>query len=65
MAEKDWVEQIKKELNEYAIGNEDLDRVLAPLLKVCSELSKNYDEFKQCINEAITTLKSVVGKVRP
>jgi len=62
---KEWVEKVKKELNEFVIGDEDLDKVFEPLLNTCSKLAKTYDEFKQCVSEGISTLKSVITKVRP
>jgi len=61
---KEWVERVKKELNEFVIGDYDLDQVFEPLLEVCSKLANTYDEFKQCISEGVTTLKSVLSKIR-
>ncbi|RLG77831.1 MAG: hypothetical protein DRO12_01030 [Thermoprotei archaeon] len=68
MAEKEdkdeWVEKIKKELNEFAIGEYDLDQVFEPLLEACKKVARTYSEFRQCINEGISTLRSVVSRVR-
>ncbi|RLF63145.1 MAG: hypothetical protein DRN30_06975 [Thermoplasmata archaeon] len=61
---EEWVERIKKELNEYAIGDYDLDQVFEPLLVACSKVARTYNEFKQCVNEGISTLKSVVSRVK-
>jgi len=59
-----WIKKIKKELNEYAIGDYDLDEVFAPLFEACEKVAKNYSEFKQCVEEGISTLKSVIKKVK-
>jgi len=59
-----WIERIKKELSEYAIGDQDLDAVFDPLLRACAKISRTYDEFKQCITEGVSTLKQVVRRVR-
>jgi len=64
MPKEEWVERIKKELNEYEIGGYDLDQVFEPLLQACSRVAKNYNEFKQCVNEGISTLKSIMSKVK-
>ena len=61
---EEWVERIKKELSEYEIGGYDLDQVFEPLLEACSKVAKTYSEFKQCVNEGISTLKSIISKVR-
>jgi len=61
---EDWIEEIKKELNGYEIGGYDLDQVFEPLLEACSKVAKTYNEFKQCVNEGISTLKSIMSKVR-
>jgi len=57
-----WIQKIKKELNEYQIGDWDLDSVFEPLLNACAKLANNYNEFKQCILEGISTLKSIISK---
>ena len=64
MPKEEWVERIKKELNEYEIGGYDLDQVFEPLLQACSRVAKTYNEFKQCVNEGISTLKSIMSKVK-
>jgi len=61
---EDWIERIKKELNEYEIGGYDLDQVFEPLLQACSRVAKTYNEFKQCVNEGISTLKSIMSKIK-
>ncbi|RLF08513.1 MAG: hypothetical protein DRJ60_00180 [Thermoprotei archaeon] len=61
---EDWIEKIRKELNEYEIGGYDLDQVFEPLFEACSKVAKTYSEFKQCVEEGISTLKSVVRKTR-
>lgn len=61
---EEWIERLKKELHSYSIGEYDLDRVFEPLLDACARLTKTYDEFKQCVNESLTTLKTVMRKVR-
>ena len=61
---EDWVERIKKELNEYEIAGYDLDQIFEPLLQACSRVAKTYNEFKQCVNEGISTLKSIMSKVK-
>jgi len=38
--------------------------VLEPLIRKCAKMSKNADEFRQCISESIATLKNVVSKVK-
>jgi len=58
----DWIEKIKKELNEYEIGGHDLDQIFDPLFEACSEVAKTYNEFKQCVEEGISTLKSIIKK---
>jgi len=60
----EWIERIKKELNEYEIGDYDLDQVFEPLFEACAKVAKTYNEFKQCIEEGVSTLKSVVSKVK-
>jgi len=60
----DWVRRLKEELNEYEIGGYDLDEIFEPLLEACNKVARNYSEFKQCVEEGISTLKSVVRKVR-
>ncbi len=57
-------EELEKLLNEYQVGEMDLDEVFAPLLEACSKVARNDKEFIQCINESITTLKSVLRKAR-
>jgi len=57
-----WIQRIKKELNEYRIGDWDLDVVFEPLLNACAKEAKSYSEFKQCILEGISTLKSIISK---
>jgi hypothetical protein len=57
-------EKVLKELNEYTLGDEDLGKVLEPLVKKCAKMSKSVDEFRQCISESIATLKNVVSKVK-
>jgi hypothetical protein len=57
-------EKVLKELNEYTLGDEDLGKVLEPLIRKCAKMSKNADEFRQCISESIATLKSAVSKVK-
>jgi len=57
-------EKVKEELAEFEIGGQDLDVIFDPLVQQCMELSRNDKEFKQCIEEAISTLKSIVKKVR-
>jgi len=63
-SKEEWIERIKKELNEYEIGGYDLDHVFEPLLEACSKVAKTYNEFKQCVNEGVSTLKSIMSKVR-
>jgi len=60
----EWVKRLKEELNEYEIGGYDLDEIFEPLLEACSKVAKTYSEFKQCVEEGVSTLKSVVRKVR-
>lgn len=57
-------EKVIKELNEYTLGDEDLGKVLEPLIKKCAKMSKNADEFRQCIAESIATLKNVASKIK-
>jgi len=61
---KTWIEKIKKELDEYTLGDTDLSVVFEPLLERCARLAKNFDEFKQCLGESISTLKSVIGRAK-
>jgi len=56
--------EIKRELSEYHIAEEDLDRVFDPLLASCSKVAKNDKELKQCVLEGINTLKSILSRVR-
>jgi len=60
----EFFEKFKEELNEYAIGDLDLDKALAPLLDACSRVAKTADEFRQCVVEAASTLKSVAKRVK-
>jgi chorismate mutase len=64
MVEEEWVEKLKKELNKFEIGDRDLDTIFEPLFEACGEVSKTYNDFKQCVNEGISTLKSVISKVK-
>ena len=64
VAKEEWVEKIKRELNEYAIGDYDLDQVFDPLFEACSRVTSTYSEFKQCVEEGISTLKSVIRRAR-
>jgi len=57
-----WIQRIKKELSEYQIGDWDLDVVFEPLLIACAKVTNKFDDFKQCILEGISTLKSVISK---
>jgi len=61
---EEWLEKLKDALNEYEIGDLDLDKALAPLLEACSRVAKTADDFKQCIIEAASTLKSVAKRVK-
>jgi len=56
--------EIKRELSEYHIAEEDLDAIFDPLLRSCSRVAKNDKELKQCITEGISTLKSILSRVR-
>ena len=56
--------EVKRELSEYRIGEEDLDRLFDPLLATCRREAKTDKDFKQCVLEGINTLKSVLSKVR-
>jgi len=60
----EWVERLKKELNEYEVGGYDLDQVFEPLLQACSKVAKTYSEFKEGVSESVSTLKSAMNKVR-
>ena len=64
MDREELIERIRRELNEYAIGDYDLDQVFDPLLEACSKVAKTESELKQCIEEGISTLKTVIRKVR-
>jgi len=64
MVEEEWIEKLKKELNKFEIGDKDLDVVFEPLFEACGEVAKTYNDFKQCVNEGISTLKSVISKVK-
>ena len=61
---KKWVEKIKKELDNYTLGDDDLSTVFEPLLEKCAKLAKNFEEFKTCVGEGINTLRSVLSKVK-
>jgi hypothetical protein len=62
--DRDFVDKLMKELSEYTIGDEELSKIFEPLLERCAKLSKTADEFKRCVTEAVTTLKSALGKVK-
>jgi hypothetical protein len=64
MSLEEIAEKVIKELNEYTLGDEDLGKVLEPLIKKCAKLSKTAEEFRQCIAESISTLKNVVSKIK-
>jgi len=57
-------EKVKEELAEYEIGGEDLDVIFDPLIRKCMEEARNEREFRQCIDEAFSTLKMVIKKVK-
>jgi hypothetical protein len=61
---KGWIEKIKKELDNYTLGDTDLSVVFEPLLEKCAKLAKNFDEFKTCLNESISTLRNTLNKVK-
>jgi len=61
---QEWIKKLREELNEYEIGGYDLDQVFEPLFDVCDKVAKNENEFKQCMREAISTLKSVMNRVK-
>lgn len=58
------VEEIKKELNNYAIGDSDLDAIFEPLLSACARVARTPSELKQCVKEGVKTLMDVVKKAR-
>ncbi|RLB79148.1 MAG: hypothetical protein DRH17_14200 [Deltaproteobacteria bacterium] len=60
----EWVEKLKEELNEYQIGEYELGQIFEPLIMACAKVAKTENELRQCVNEGISTLKSVVRKVR-
>ncbi|RLI07761.1 hypothetical protein DRO24_02365 [Candidatus Bathyarchaeota archaeon] len=60
---RDLAEEILEELSEFEIGGKDLDVIFEPLVERCAELAKNERELRQCIEEGISTLKTVVKKV--
>jgi len=57
-------EKIRKELAEFEIGDQDLDVIFDPLIQQCSELARDEREFRQCLDEAISTLKAVAKKIK-
>jgi len=61
---KNWIEKFKRELNEFTLGDVDLGDVFEPLLEKCAKLAKNFDEFKQCISEGVSTLRQVLARVK-
>jgi hypothetical protein len=61
---REWIEKIKKELDNYTLGDVDLSAVFEPLLEKCAKLAKSFDEFKTCLNESVSTLRSVLGRVK-
>jgi len=56
-------EKVRRELAEFEIGGEDLDAIFDPLVRQCAEVARDEKEFRQCIDEAITTLKRIVKKI--
>jgi len=63
-SKEEWIQKVKKQLNEYQIGDFDLDQVFDPLLNACAKVAKNFSEFKQCVNEGLATLKSILSKTK-
>jgi len=61
---EDIAEKVKEELAVFEIGGQDLDVIFDPLVERCMELAKTEREFKQCIDEAVSTLKSIIKKVK-
>lgn len=59
---EEWVARLKKELNEYEIAGHDLGDVFSPLFEACSKVAKTYNEFKQCVEEGVSTLRSIIKK---
>lgn len=61
---EDIAEEVRRELSEFEIGSEDLAAIFDPLVEECSKLARDEKEFRQCIEEAISTLKTIVRKVK-
>ncbi len=61
---KEFIEKLKKELDEFVIGETSLAEIFEPVFDACAKVAKNEEEFKQCVTEAISTLKSVIKKVK-
>jgi hypothetical protein len=64
MSLEEITSKVIKELNEYTLGDEDLGKMLEPLIRKCAKMAKSVDEFRQCIAESVSTLKNVVSKVK-
>ena len=61
---EELMRKVKEQLNEYALGDIDLDKIFEPLLEACSEKAKNESEFLECIKEGADVLKIVSRKVK-
>jgi len=58
------VEEVKKELSNYAIAGTDLDSLFEPLLKACAKVTRTKEELKQCVKEGYKTLMDALKKAR-
>ncbi|MEM2612175.1 MAG: hypothetical protein QXJ45_06075 [Thermoproteota archaeon] len=50
------IEKIRKELCSYSIGKQELCVVVDPLIKACTEISKDKKDLEICIKEAYNSM---------
>lgn len=58
------LEEVKKELNKYSIGDTYLDSIFEPLLRACAKVTRTKEELTRCVKEGSKVLLDVLKKTR-
>jgi len=58
------IEEVKKELGNYSIGDTELDTIFEPLLKACAKVTRTKEELTQCVKEGSKMLINTLKKVK-
>ena len=61
---KTYVEKIKKQLEQYEVGNKTLAEVLAGVIEACGDVTEDENEFKICVDEVFDSLRKVIKKAK-